>query len=99
MQCVIGHAVRFAGAGVGKGRTIAGLVLENWRCGRKRHLWLTVGSDLKVDSRSGIQDPTLKLAASHFAVLMHKSNAAWRLLCAWYDGEHIDDKELEARVY
>ena len=45
-----------AGAGVGKGRTIAGLVLENWRCGRRRHLWLTIGSDLRIDSRRDLDD-------------------------------------------
>lgn len=45
-----------AGAGVGKGRTIAGLVLENWRCGRRRHLWLTIGTDLRIDSRRDLDD-------------------------------------------
>lgn len=44
------------GAGVGKGRTIAGLMLENWRCGRKRHLWISIGSDLKVDARRDLDD-------------------------------------------
>ena len=28
------------GAGVGKGRTLAGLLLENWRRGLKRHVWV-----------------------------------------------------------
>lgn len=41
---------------MGKGRTIAGLVLENWRCGRKRHLWLTIGTDLRIDSRRDLDD-------------------------------------------
>lgn len=45
-----------AGAGVGKGRTIAGLILENWRCGRKRHVWLSIGSDLKVDACRDLAD-------------------------------------------
>lgn len=44
------------GAGVGKGRTIAGLVLENWRQGRHKHLWLSVGSDLKIDSKRDLDD-------------------------------------------
>lgn len=44
------------GAGVGKGRTIAGLILENWRAGRRRHLWLSVGSDLKFDARRDLDD-------------------------------------------
>lgn len=45
-----------AGAGVGKGRTIAGLILENWRCGRHRHLWISIGADLKVDARRDMDD-------------------------------------------
>lgn len=44
------------GAGVGKGRTIAGLVLENWKAGRRKHLWLSVGSDLKFDARRDLDD-------------------------------------------
>ena len=44
------------GAGVGKGRTIAGLILENWRRGRRKHLWLSVGSDLKIDSQRDLKD-------------------------------------------
>lgn len=38
---------------MGKGRTIAGLILENWRCGRKRHLWVSIASDLKIDAARG----------------------------------------------
>lgn len=45
-----------SGAGVGKGRTIAGLILENWRCDRKRHLWISIGSDLRVDARRDLND-------------------------------------------
>ena len=45
-----------SGAGVGKGRTIAGLVMENWRCGRRRHLWLSIGSDLRIDARRDLDD-------------------------------------------
>jgi hypothetical protein len=44
------------GAGVGKGRTIAGLILENWRQGRHKHLWLSVGSDLKIDTQRDLND-------------------------------------------
>lgn len=31
--------------------SVAGLILENWMCDRKKHLWLSVGSDLRIDSR------------------------------------------------
>ncbi|XP_074372399.1 protein FORGETTER 1-like isoform X2 [Apium graveolens] len=44
------------GAGVGKGRTIAGLILENWQHGRRKALWISVGSDLKFDARRDLDD-------------------------------------------
>jgi hypothetical protein len=44
------------GAGVGKGRTIAGLILENWKRGRKKHIWVSVGADLKIDARRDLDD-------------------------------------------
>ncbi|RZC64949.1 hypothetical protein C5167_008643 [Papaver somniferum] len=44
------------GAGVGKGRTIAGLIWENWHHGRKKSLWISVGSDLKFDARRDLDD-------------------------------------------
>ncbi|KAL8166544.1 hypothetical protein V2J09_008043 [Rumex salicifolius] len=44
------------GAGVGKGRTIAGLIWENWQCGRRKALWVSVGSDLKYDARRDLDD-------------------------------------------
>jgi hypothetical protein len=44
------------GAGVGKGRTVAGLVAEAWARGRRRHLWVSVGADLKFDARRDLDD-------------------------------------------
>ncbi|KAF8036651.1 hypothetical protein BT93_C2393 [Corymbia citriodora subsp. variegata] len=44
------------GAGVGKGRTIAGLIWENWHQERKKALWISVGSDLKYDARRDLDD-------------------------------------------
>ncbi|KAG6605360.1 Protein FORGETTER 1, partial [Cucurbita argyrosperma subsp. sororia] len=44
------------GAGVGKGRTIAGLLWENWHHGRRKALWISVGSDLKYDARRDLDD-------------------------------------------
>ncbi|KAL5568778.1 hypothetical protein UlMin_025353 [Ulmus minor] len=44
------------GAGVGKGRTIAGLIWENWRHGRRKALWISVGSDLKFDALRDLND-------------------------------------------
>ncbi|XAR67236.1 hypothetical protein NMG60_11001915 [Bertholletia excelsa] len=44
------------GAGVGKGRTIAGLIWENWHHGRRKALWISVSSDLKFDARRDLDD-------------------------------------------
>ncbi|KNA16468.1 hypothetical protein SOVF_088760 isoform A [Spinacia oleracea] len=44
------------GAGVGKGRTIAGLIWENWHHRRMKALWISVGSDLKFDARRDLDD-------------------------------------------
>ncbi len=44
------------GAGVGKGRTIAGMIYENYLVGRKKALWLSVSNDLKFDSQRDLAD-------------------------------------------
>ncbi|CAJ0579156.1 unnamed protein product, partial [Mesorhabditis spiculigera] len=44
------------GAGVGKGRTIAAMIMENYRNGRKRSIWLSVSNDLRFDSSRDLQD-------------------------------------------
>ena len=44
------------GAGVGKGRQLAGIILENWLRGHHRHIWLSVSSDLMVDAQRDLED-------------------------------------------
>lgn len=44
------------GAGVGKGRTIAGIIYENYLLGRKKALWLSVSNDLKYDAQRDFSD-------------------------------------------
>ncbi|XP_055700291.1 protein strawberry notch isoform X1 [Phlebotomus papatasi] len=44
------------GAGVGKGRTIAGIIFENYLKGRKRSLWISVSNDLKYDAIRDLKD-------------------------------------------
>ncbi|MCI08742.1 strawberry notch-like protein, partial [Trifolium medium] len=36
--------------------TVAGLIWENWHHGRKKALWISVGSDLKFDARRDLDD-------------------------------------------
>jgi len=44
------------GAGVGKGRQLAGLIMENWRRGRKKHVWLSISADLADDAARDFRD-------------------------------------------
>ncbi|KAF8692024.1 hypothetical protein HU200_039971 [Digitaria exilis] len=53
------------GAGVGKGRTIAGLIWENWQHGRHKALWISIGSDLKYDARRDLDDVGAKCVEVH----------------------------------
>ncbi|RHN53138.1 putative Zinc finger, RING/FYVE/PHD-type, protein strawberry notch [Medicago truncatula] len=53
------------GAGVGKGRTVAGIIWENWHHGRRKALWISVGSDLKFDARRDLDDMGASCIAVH----------------------------------
>jgi hypothetical protein len=44
------------GAGVGKGRTVSGIIFENYQKGRKRAIWVSVSSDLKYDAERDLRD-------------------------------------------
>lgn len=44
------------GAGVGKGRTIAGIIYENHIQGRKKSIWVSVSNDLKFDAQRDFDD-------------------------------------------
>ncbi|KAK9808500.1 hypothetical protein WJX73_001795 [Symbiochloris irregularis] len=44
------------GAGVGKGRQIAALVRDQWELGRRRFLWVSVSSDLRLDAQRDLDD-------------------------------------------
>jgi len=43
------------GAGVGKGRQLAACILDGVARGRGRHIWFSVGTDLKVDAERDLQ--------------------------------------------
>uniref|UniRef100_A0A4W5R6A3 Protein strawberry notch homolog 2 n=1 Tax=Hucho hucho TaxID=62062 RepID=A0A4W5R6A3_9TELE len=56
------------GAGVGKGRTVAGIILENYLKGRKKALWFSVSNDLKYDAERDLKDinaPTIPVNISN----------------------------------
>jgi len=51
------------GTGVGKGREIAGIILDNWNRGRRRALWISQNTDLIHDAKRDLtalgMDPNL----------------------------------------
>ncbi|XP_022110300.1 protein strawberry notch homolog 1-like isoform X2 [Acanthaster planci] len=49
------------GAGVGKGRTIAGIIYENYLQGRKRSIWFSVSNDLKFDAERDLRDISARI--------------------------------------
>lgn len=53
------------GAGVGKGRTIAGIIYENYLRGRKRALWISVSNDLKYDAQRDLRDISASKISVH----------------------------------
>ena len=65
------------GAGVGKGRILAAIILENWKRGKKRFIWLSVSNDLKEDAERDLAD----LDASHIKV--YSLNRV-----SWATGQH-----------
>jgi hypothetical protein len=44
------------GTGVGKGRVLAGIILDNWVQNRRRALWLSVNNDLLESTRRDLND-------------------------------------------
>lgn len=53
---MISYLIAGDGAGVGKGRTVAGIIYENWLKGRKRAVWISVSADLKKDPIRDLKD-------------------------------------------
>ncbi|XP_065178274.1 uncharacterized protein LOC135808951 [Sycon ciliatum] len=54
-----GHRAGFFigdGAGVGKGRQIAGIILDNYIRNRRRHIWFSISGDLCLDAQRDVTD-------------------------------------------
>ena len=69
------------GPGVGKGRQIAGLFLENWIQGRKKGIWLSISQDLQHDARRDLDDvdgtdiPTIVLSGDYGDLQVHEGES------------------------
>ncbi|KAG4074462.1 hypothetical protein HA402_015751 [Bradysia odoriphaga] len=61
------------GAGVGKGRTIAGIIYENFLHGRKKSIWISVSNDLKYDAQRDFSDIGAPIAVHPLNDFKYKS--------------------------
>ncbi|XP_055327699.1 protein strawberry notch homolog 1-like isoform X2 [Paramacrobiotus metropolitanus] len=65
------------GAGVGKGRTVAGIILENFLRGKRKFLWFSVSTDLAADAEQSLEE----VGASHIPVhRLEKESYAYNAL-------------------
>jgi hypothetical protein len=64
------------GAGVGKGRQLAGIIYENFLQGRRRHIWVSVSADLHLDARRDLDDIGAVTVNCHKALTVHKNKVA-----------------------
>jgi P-loop containing NTP hydrolase pore-1 len=44
------------GAGVGKGRQLSGIILDNFSRGRTKHVWVSISGDLRLDAERDLKD-------------------------------------------
>ncbi|VDK20829.1 unnamed protein product [Taenia asiatica] len=69
-ECILPNGQRAGfligdGAGVGKGRTIAAIIYENYMQHRKKAIWLSVSNDLRVDAERDLRDVGLTKLEVH----------------------------------
>uniref|UniRef100_A0A4W4HB97 Protein strawberry notch homolog 2 n=1 Tax=Electrophorus electricus TaxID=8005 RepID=A0A4W4HB97_ELEEL len=81
------------GAGVGKGRTVAAIILENFLKARKRALWFSVSNDLKYDAERDLKD----IEAPNIPVFA--LNKVTVLLLLLYTGHHGYSKGVLFATY
>ncbi|KAL3320693.1 Protein strawberry notch 1 [Cichlidogyrus casuarinus] len=69
-QCMLPNGQRAGflvgdGAGVGKGRTIAAIIYENYVQKRRKAIWISVSNDLRVDAQRDLHDVGLSKMKIH----------------------------------
>lgn len=79
------------GAGVGKGRTIAGIIVHNYELGRKRAIWLSVSADLRYDAMRDIEDvagkeycPVLQLNKFKYGKIREQKHSSKGIMFSTY---------------
>lgn len=67
------------GAGMGKGRTMAGIIFENYRKNRTKAIWISVSNDLKPAAKKDLSD----INAPH--IDLHQLNEVNVFIGTWAD--------------
>ena len=59
------------------GRELAGIVVDNWRRGRKRHVWVSISQDLQHDAQRDLDDVLGPVSRAHKIKVMLMNNTAY----------------------
>ena len=62
------------GAGVGKGRQLAGIILDNLSRGRTRHVWFSSSADLRHDAERDLKDLGVHVARDRGSGVAHRGH-------------------------
>ncbi|XP_071502207.1 uncharacterized protein [Diadema antillarum] len=73
-------------AGVGKGRQISGIVLDNFVRGRTKHVWFSISADLKVDAQRDVNDLGCHIKVIEGCQHLDKETRAFGLSSSMKDG-------------
>mmetsp|Transcript_20487 Transcript_20487/g.41163 ORF Transcript_20487/g.41163 Transcript_20487/m.41163 type:complete len:1688 (+) Transcript_20487:177-5240(+) len=96
------------GAGMGKGRTLAGFVVENISRGKKKHVWISVSNDLYEDAKRDLRDLGLSEFAENncfnmgklpYASLVESSESSGKFSTARNDKKKINGRKGNKRRY
>ena len=74
------------GTGVGKGRQIAGIILDSLCRGRMKHIWFSISSDLRHDAERDLQDLGCYTKVIDGCQQLDKETKAFGLVSDYKDG-------------
>ncbi|CAM9717560.1 unnamed protein product [Scytosiphon promiscuus] len=77
------------GAGVGKGRQLAGIVMDAWMQGHRRHIWFSISPDLLHDTARDLKD--IKPGRANRPKVYNLSDCKYEDVLTTNNGEVVGD--------
>jgi hypothetical protein len=74
------------GAGVGKGRQIAGIIIDNYARNRRKHVWVSISTDLHIDAQRDFKVEQNSLETSYPEMILSGSPLVLKM---WIVVQHI----------